>query len=231
MSKDATALVRLWSIRLSDCMLWMIRISWFHWLTNILSIISYYGNFKWAAYVGGPIMLIGTALMIPFRQPDSHVGLLILTQLLVGIGSAFFTTCGQIAAMAPVTHQEIAAVLAVWTMFGSVGSSIGSAISGGIWNNVFPQSLLRNLPEESKDQAPVIFGSITAALAYPDGSPERDAILATYGQVQRYILIAGVATMPLTILSIYMWRNINVKKLEEEHQASGGRAQTKGTVL
>ncbi|KAM0717781.1 hypothetical protein Q7P37_006113 [Cladosporium fusiforme] len=189
-------------------------------------IISYTGNFKWAAYVGAPIMIIGTGLMIPFRQPDTHVGLLVLTQLLVGIGSAFFTTCAQIAAMSPVTHQEIAAVLAVWTMFGSVGSSIGSAISGGIWNNVLPEVLLRNLPEQSKDQAPAIFGSLVVAMSYEDGTPERDAILATYGLVQRYILIAGVVTMPLTFLSIYMWRNINVKKLEEENDT-----QTKGTVL
>lgn len=121
--------------------------------------------------------------MIPFRQPGSHIGLLVLTQLLVGIGSAFFTTCGQIAAMAPVSHQEIAAVLAVWTMFGSVGSSIGSAISGGIWNNVFPAELLKNLPAESKDMAPVIFGDIVTAMSYADGTPERDAILATYGHV------------------------------------------------
>ena len=194
-------------------------------------IISYTGNFKWAAYVGAPIMLIGTAIMIPLRTPESHVGLLVLTQLLVGIGSAFFTTCGQIAAMAPVTHQEIAAVLAVWTMFGSVGSSIGSAIAGGIWNNILPGILSEQLPAESKDQAPAIFGSIAVAMAFPDGTLERDAILVAYSTVQRYILIAGVATMPFTFLSIYMWRNINVRKLEEEHEAAGERAQTKGTVL
>lgn len=52
-------------------------------------------------------MLLGTALLIPLRVPETHVGLLVMTQLLVGIGTAFFTTCGQLAAMVPVTHQEI----------------------------------------------------------------------------------------------------------------------------
>ncbi|KAM0708971.1 hypothetical protein Q7P35_003007 [Cladosporium inversicolor] len=42
----------------------------------------------------------------------------------------------------------------------------------------------------------------------------------------RLILIAGVAIMPLTVLSIFMWKNINVKKLEQERET-----QTKGTVL
>lgn len=171
-------------------------------------------------------MLLGTALLIPLRVPETHVGLLVMTQLLVGIGTAFFTTCGQLAAMVPVTHQEIAAVLAVWGMFGTVGSSIGSAIAGGIWNNLFLPTLTKNLPEGSKDLAPGIFADLVVQISYQDGTPERDAIVDTYAYVQRLILIAGVAVMPLTIASIFMWNNINVRKLEEE-QAK----QTKGMVL
>lgn len=171
-------------------------------------------------------MLLGTALLIPLRVPETHVGLLVMTQLLVGIGTAFFTTCGQLAAMVPVTHQEIAVVLAVWGMFGTVGSAIGSAIAGGIWNNVFLPTLTNNLPEGSKELAPSIFADLVLQLSYEDGTLERDAIIDTYAYVQRLILIAGVAVMPLTIASIFMWKNINVRKLEEE-QAK----QTKGMVL
>lgn len=171
-------------------------------------------------------MLLGTALLIPLRVPETHVGLLVMTQLLVGIGTAFFTTCGQLAAMVPVTHQEIAVVLAVWGMFGTVGSAIGSAIAGGIWNNVFLPTLTNNLPEGSKELAPSIFADLVVQLSYEDGTLERDAIIDTYAYVQRLILIAGVAVMPLTIASIFMWKNINVRKLEEE-QAK----QTKGMVL
>lgn len=171
-------------------------------------------------------MLLGTALLIPLRQPSTHVGLLVMTQLLVGIGSSFFTTCGQLAIMAPVTHQEIAVVLAIWGMFGSVGSSIGSAIAGGIWNNVFLPTLHRNLPDGSKDQSSAIFGDMVIQMSYADGTLERQAIVDTYAYVQRLILIAGVAIMPLTVLSIFMWKNINVKKLEQEKET-----QTKGTVL
>ena len=187
-------------------------------LTHHRRVISYTGNFKWAAYAGAPIMLLGTALLIPLRQPSTHVGLLVMTQLLVGIGTSFFTTCGQLAIMVPVTHQEIAVVLAIWGMFGSVGSSIGSAIAGGIWNNVFLPTLHRNLPDGSKDQSSAIFGDMVIQMSYADGTPERDAIVDTYAYVQRLILIAGVAIMPLTVLSIFMWKNVNVKKLEQERE-------------
>lgn len=127
--------------------------------------------------------------------------------------------------MVPVTHQEIAAVLAIQGLFGSIGSSIGVAIAGAIWNNVLPQKLAEKLPEASKELAPTIFASLESQLGYAWGSPEREAIVAAYGVVQRYMVIAGICFAPFCLLSIWIWRNVNVKTLEEKH----GK-QTKGTV-
>lgn len=63
-------------------------------------------------------------------------------------------------------------------------------------------------------------------MPYAEGTLERDAVVDTYAYVQKLILIAGVATVPSTVPSIFMWKNINVKKLEQEREM-----QTKGTVL
>lgn len=156
-------------------------------------------------------MILATAILIPLHQPFTHVGLLVTTQLLVGIGSSFFTACSQLANMALVTHQEIAVVLAIWGMFDSVGSSVGSNLAGGIWNNMFLPTLHGNLPDTSKDQSAAIFGDMVIQMSYTDSDPERDAIVDTYTYVQMSILIAGVANMPLTVLPVFMWKNINVK--------------------
>lgn len=51
-------------------------------------------------------------------------------------------------------------------------------------------------------------------MPYAEGTLERDAIVDTYAYVQKLILIAGAATVPLTVPSIFMWKNVNVKKLE-----------------
>lgn len=110
-------------------------------------------------------------------------------------------------------------------MFGSVGASIGLAIAGALWNNILPAELTRRLPEESKNMSAQIFGDIVLQMSYPDGSPERDAIVGAYGDVMRKMVIAGAAFMPLIVASIYIWRNINIKKLEEEKGS-----QTKGNV-
>ena len=190
------------------------------------ALISWTGNFKWTAYTGVPIMLLGTALIIPLRNPDANPGVLAFTQILVGLGSGFFTVCSSIAIMAPVTHQYIAAVNALGTLFGGVGAGVGIAIAGALWNNLLPVELTNRLPESQKANAHTIFGDIVLQMSFADGSPERKAIVDSYSHVMRLMVIAGACFMPLCLLSIFVWKNINVKKIEEEK----GK-QTKGTVF
>jgi MFS family permease len=191
----------------------------------IAAIISYTGNFKWTAYSGVPVMLLGTALILPMRTSD-NVGLIAMTQVLVGLGAGIFATCTSISIMVPVTHEEFAAVNALSGLFGGFGASIGSAIGGAIWNNVAPGELLRRLPEGSKDQAATIFADIVTQMTLPIGSPERDAIVGTYKHTMKLMTIAGVALMPLCFVCIYAWKNVNIKKLEQEKGL-----QTKGNVV
>ncbi|KAL4782686.1 major facilitator superfamily domain-containing protein [Aspergillus varians] len=183
-------------------------------------LIRYTGEFKWTAMAGIPILLLGTALLIPFRTPTTHIGLITMTQVLVGLGTCLFAVCGQLAVMAPVTHQEIAVVMAIWGLFGSIGSSVGSAIAGGMWNNILMPELHRRLPEEKKDLAASIFASIETQMEYADGTPERAAIVGAYGDLQRKMVIVGVCLVPLCLLCTWFWRNVNVKKLSRE-QTSG----------
>ncbi|KAL1901303.1 hypothetical protein Cpir12675_000536 [Ceratocystis pirilliformis] len=188
--------------------------------------IRYTGKFKTIALCGVPLMLLGTCLLIPFRRPGVGRGWVVLTQVLVGIGAGLFSMCGQIAVMAPVTHQEIAVVLAIYGMFGSLGASIGIAIAGGVWNNTLYKGLVSRLPDDMKDQASTIYGDITVQMSFASGTPGRSAVVGAYGQTQRYMVIAGACFMPLCLVSIWMWRNINIRKIE-----SDGHAQTKGRIF
>lgn len=164
-------------------------------------------------------------LLIHFRTPESHIGYLVMCQMFNGISSGIWALAAQLAVMASITHQEIAVGLAMWGLFGSIGASIGLAIAGGLWNNILPVQLLKFLPEGSKDQMLTIFGDINVQKSYPMGSPVRDAIIAAYADVQRKMVIAGAAFIPLCLICLVMWKNINVKELERTR----GK-QTKGNV-
>ncbi|EER38011.1 hypothetical protein HCDG_07746 [Histoplasma capsulatum H143] len=111
-------------------------------------------------------------------------------------------------------------------MFGSIGASVGLAIAGAMWNNILPSQLYRRLPEQSKDMAAQIFGDMQLQMSYLDGTPERDAIVGAYADVQRKMVIAGVCMMPLVMASIVIWRNVNIKKQEEEEGS-----QTTGNIF
>lgn len=189
-------------------------------------LISRTGNFKWVAMTGVPITILGTALLIPFRTPSTNVGVLAFTQILVGLGTGIFATCGQLAVMAPVTHQQLAAVNALWGLFGGFGSSIGYSISGALWTSILPEQLYNRLPEGSKDRYLEIFGDIEVQKSFLDGTPERDAVVGAFAHTERIMLIAGTCFVPLCIASIWFWRNINVRKLEEQRGP-----QTKGMIF
>lgn len=169
-----------------------------------------------------PFAVLGTALLIYFRNPSSHVGYLVMCQLFSGIYSGVWAATAPLSIMSNVTHQETAVALAVYGLFGSIGASIGQAIAGGIWTNVLPRELFKNLPDDLKDKAAEIFADITVQQSYPMGSPGRDAIIASYGHVQRIMVIVGCCFLPLCILCLFLWKNVNVKKLEAAERLKKG---------
>ncbi|KAI0533986.1 MFS general substrate transporter [Xylaria digitata] len=189
-------------------------------------LISKTGAVKWVAVGGIPFVVLGTVLLVEFRKPSTHVGLLVLFQILNGIGDGIWSPVGRLAVMASVPHQQVAVGLALFGLFGSIGSAVGNAIAGAIWNNVLPQKLEEFLPADLKNRTSEIFGSIVVQQSFPFGTPERDAIVAAYGDVQRKLVIAGSAFLPLAILFVFIWENINVKKLEATYGP-----QTKGTIF
>ncbi|OAA55529.1 Major facilitator superfamily domain, general substrate transporter [Niveomyces insectorum RCEF 264] len=184
------------------------------------------GNYKWVAMSGVPFMVIGTALLIKFRRPDSIVNYLVMCQLLNGFGSGILSLSAQIAVMASVTHQEVAVVLAIYGLFGSIGASIGETIAGALWTNELPKQLYQHLPADSKNLTMTIYESIVEQESYPVGSPIRDAIIAAYANVMRKMVIAGACFLPPMVLCLFLWRNINLKTIEKINGT-----QSKGNIL
>ena len=128
----------------------------------------------------------------------------------------------QVAIMAGgLSHQNIAATLAMLSMMGWIGGSVGSTISGAIWTHTFPVALERYLSAESQEFLADIYGDLTVQLSYPKGDATRDAIELAYGYAQKRMLIAGTSFTALTLVSVFIIKNINVAKLN----------QTKGTLF
>lgn len=179
------------------------------------------GRFKWLFYVCVPFYTLGLGLMIYFRQPNQKIGYIVMCEIFISIGGSVFILLVQIACLAAVDHQYVAAVLAVLYVFGSVGGAIGNTISGTIWTNTFYKALLRNLPESALPNVTMIYADLATQLSYPVGSAERLAIQNAYGYAQTRMLAAGVGFSGLMFVWIFLFRNLDLSK----------KIQTKGIVL
>ncbi|GAB1742759.1 hypothetical protein NU219Hw_g8470t1 [Hortaea werneckii] len=184
-------------------------------------LIRWTGRFKWILWICVPLYIFGLGLMIHFRTPGGHIGYIVMCEIFFSISGAIFILCTQLAVLASVDHQHIAAVLAFLFVMGSIGGSIGAAICGAIWTNTFLPALARNLPQSAMADLPVIYSSLVQQLSYPVGTPERDGIVAAYGYAQPILLAAGTAFMALGFIWVGMMRNLNVKTM----------AQSKGNLF
>ncbi|CAI7648141.1 uncharacterized protein N7487_008842 [Penicillium crustosum] len=179
------------------------------------------GRFKWILWVCVPLYIFGLGLMIHFRQPGGYIGYIVMCEIFFSAAGSVFILCVQLAVLASVDHQHVAAVLALLFVMGSIGGSIGSAICGAIWTNTFLKKLAQTLPESAIPNLSLIYSSLPQQLSYPVGSPERDAIVEAYGYAQPRMLAAGTAFMVLGFIWVGMMKNLNVKNM----------TQTKGNVF
>lgn len=203
------------------------------YISNTFSVVSFVflfvagwlirvtGRFKWILWVCVPLYILGLGLMIHFRQPGGYIGYIVMCEIFFSVAGSVFILCVQLAVLAAVDHQHVAAVLSLLFVMGSMGDAVGSAISGAIWTNTFLPQLEKALPESSMDNLYLIYESLPEQLSYPVGSPTRDAIVQAYGYAQTRMLAAGTAFMVLGFVWVGIMRNLNVKTM----------TQTKGNVF
>lgn len=179
------------------------------------------GYFRWLLFFGVPLYVFAQGLMIYFRRPNGYIGYIVMCQIFISVGGSIFIICMQLAILAAVDHQHVAAALALLSVVGNIGGAVGNTISGAIWTNTFEGALERYLPESALPDIGDIYGSLEVQLSYPVGSPERLGIQEAYGYAQTRMLAAGTGIMALSFIWIVLIKNLNVAKM----------TQTKGTVF
>lgn len=95
--------------------------------------VRWSGRFKWITFVCVPLQMLGTGLMIHFRQPGVDIGYVVMCQVFIAFSGGTLVICEQLAAMAVAGPEKVASVLALLGLFGAIGSAVGQAIAGAIW--------------------------------------------------------------------------------------------------
>ncbi|ORZ08153.1 major facilitator superfamily domain-containing protein [Absidia repens] len=179
------------------------------------------GKFKWLLYIAVPLYILAQGLMIYFRRPNQSVGFLVMCQVFISIGGSIFIIVEQLAILAAVDHQHVAAVLGLLMVVGTVANAMGATICGAIWANTFQPALIRYLPESALENLDMIYEDLDTQLSYEVGSATRLAIQEAYGYAQTRMLAVGTGLMALCFIWTFMIRNIDLTKVP----------QVKGTVF
>ncbi|KAK4493796.1 hypothetical protein PRZ48_014981 [Zasmidium cellare] len=177
--------------------------------------IRYTGRYKWVLLLFIPIYALFMGLLIYFRRPDTNTGLIVMSQIFLGIASSSIILCVEVGVVATVEHADVAVAIALLGLSGYIGSAIGNAISGAIWTNTLPDQLAKRLP---KEQAEAIYGSLKTQLSYPPGDPVRDAIVDAYAIAQTRMLIAGIVAAGIMLFLTVFLKDV---RLNENRQVKG----------
>ncbi|EEU40096.1 uncharacterized protein NECHADRAFT_103318 [Fusarium vanettenii 77-13-4] len=179
-------------------------------------LIRHTGRYKPVClYFGVPISIFGVGLMIHFRQPGIEIGYIVMCQIFISFAGGVVMIAGGVAAVATASHQHIAVVIAIQAMFSEVGGAIGLSIAAAIWQGVFPKKLAEYLPAEELPHLFDIYATVEAQLAYPEGTPTREAVQHAYGDAQKMILIASTAVWAIGLVATLVWKDINVKEIKQ----------------
>ncbi|KAI1752911.1 MFS general substrate transporter [Xylaria castorea] len=178
-------------------------------------------RFKWLAVAALPVHIIGGALMIFFRRPDTHILWVIMCQVLLTIGGSTLVICESMAIMTVARHAELASTMAILSLATYIGSAMGSSLSGAIWNYTLPGALAELLPDLNPVELGHIASDLKKQLSYPMGSATRSAIIAAYAKSQARMCIVGTLVSLLEIGAVLIWRDSRLSRSK----------QVKGTVL
>ncbi|KAI9492606.1 major facilitator superfamily domain-containing protein [Zychaea mexicana] len=149
----------------------------------------------WRPYVwaGISLMILGVGLLYAARWPSSSDAFIVIAQTIVGIGSGMMDIPITVAVQSSVPHNDLAMVTALYQLGGSIAASIGSTMSGAIWNNMLPQELARHAPDV--DILKVI-GSVEYAQNLPD--EQHSGVVLAYAETQRVLNIIALCVSVLT---------------------------------
>jgi MFS family permease len=195
----------------------------FFFAIGIGAFMSFTGRFKAVTlYFAIPISILGSGLLIHFREPMGNIGYIGMSMTFIAIGSGTIMITDEIAILAAVKEQQhFAVAIALVSMFGSIGSAFGLTVSSALWQDQFPKALMKYIPVEDMANIEMIYMDIVTQLSYPVGNPTRIAIQQAYGEAQKYLFIAATTLWVFGIAGTMMWRNIDLKSIQ----------QTKGRVF
>jgi hypothetical protein len=177
------------------------------------------GHYRWSVWLGWALTTAGAGLLW-LLQPHTSVAAWVFINLPIGVGTGMLFPAMGLAIQAASEPRFNGEASAFYSFLRGVGQSIGVAISGVIFQNVFKRKLSA-LPafaalanEYSRDATSVV----DIIKAMPPGTDKSDLIQA-YADSLRIIWISLLA---FAALGMFMGGTVKGYTLDQEHKTKQG---------
>ncbi|PGH33272.1 MFS transporter, SIT family, siderophore-iron:H+ symporter [[Emmonsia] crescens] len=169
---------------------------------------------------GTLLFMVAFGLLIHFRGGKSranHSGV-IGAQVLLGIAGGLFPYPAQASIQAATKHEHVAVITGLYLASYNIGSALGNAISGAIWNQVLPGALKARIGD-AVDAGTIYGNPFKFVENYPIGTPVRDGVIDAYRHVQRLLCITGICLSVMLVVFALLIRDPVLGKVQSLEDA------------
>lgn len=176
---------------------------------------------------GTAMWLVGGGLIYHYRGgSDSQAGI-ITGEVIIGSAAGFFSWPVYVLIQTVARHEHISVLISLVFTANHLGQAFGNCISGAIWTQTLLNELGKNLDQfGNATLATAMYASpFTVVSEYPPGTPEREAIVASYRYIQRLLTIAAMCfAAPMLILAFFL-RDPKLSSQQTQPEAEGNASQ------
>ncbi|PSN64979.1 MFS general substrate transporter [Corynespora cassiicola Philippines] len=150
-------------------------------------------RYKSLMVFGSICKLVGNALLLTgAARSTEDTAALAMSQVLLGMGA--FTVIGaRVGSQASVPHEDLSTVIALLSLWTTLGSSVGYTIAATIWTDRMLPYMREEMPNVPEKTIKTIYGSIkTLRTKYDWTDPIRQGAVRAYTRVNGIIFIAAV---------------------------------------
>ncbi|KAG0293211.1 hypothetical protein BGZ96_003152 [Linnemannia gamsii] len=158
-------------------------------------------------WVGLIVYVIGVGLMIPAREQDASVFLVVVSQSIAGAGGGMANLACSVLVTGVVHKRDIATVVGASQILVSFGSAVGNAAAGGIWTQYLPARLDEHVTGPY-DQS----RAMNDPLKYVKNlDPVTKAqVIDAYKDSQWFMSVMGLAVAALTLVCAAMMQHVDL---------------------
>ncbi|XP_044724643.1 major facilitator superfamily domain-containing protein [Hirsutella rhossiliensis] len=161
-------------------------------------------RYKSLMVFGAVARLIGYGLLVQSNgSMVQDTARLVAAQLIFCLGS-FNVVGARVGSQASVPHEDMASIIALLSLWSTLGSSIGSAVSSAIWTNEMLNRM--HMEMTGVDEATILklYGNIKKLrTSYSFDNPARQGAIRAYAYVNGHIAITALLLASVSLLATF----------------------------